>query len=111
MFLQLGCFIIRDETDIVLEGFMEAERVHGVRYTQFIGDGDSSVYPTLLTSVPGWGQAIKKLSVQIMHANAIEAHLRSLSRITSRIKAVEGSLKNEAEIGKWSSLCNPNEDL
>ena len=49
------------ETDIVLEGFMEAERVHGVRYTQFIGDGDSSVYPTLLTSVPGWGQAIKKL--------------------------------------------------
>ena len=49
------------ETDIVLEGFMEAERVHGVHYTKFIGDGDSSVYPTLLTSVPGWGQAIKKL--------------------------------------------------
>ena len=29
------------ETDIILEG---AERVHGVRYTKFIGDGDSSVY-------------------------------------------------------------------
>ena len=81
------------ETDIVLEGFMEAERVHGVRYTRFIGDGDSSVYPTLLTSVPGWGQAIKKLSVQITHANAIEAHLRSLSRITPHIKAVGASLK------------------
>ncbi len=49
------------ETDIVLEGFLEAERVHGVRYTQFIGDGDSSVYLTLLTSVPGWGHIIKKL--------------------------------------------------
>ena len=48
------------ETDIILEGFIEAEKVHGVRYTQFIGDGDSSVYPTLLTSVPIWGHAIKK---------------------------------------------------
>ncbi len=49
------------ETDIILEGFLEAEQVHGVRYTEFIGDGDRSVYPTLLTSVPGWGHAIKKL--------------------------------------------------
>jgi len=40
------------EPDIILEGFLEAEKVHGVRYTQFIEDGDSSVYPTLLTSVP-----------------------------------------------------------
>ena len=35
----------------------------------------------------------RNLSVQITHANAIEAHLRSLSRITPRIKAVGGSLK------------------
>ena len=49
------------ETDIILEGFLEAERVHGVRYIEFIGDGDSSVYPTLLQNVPGWGYAIKKL--------------------------------------------------
>ena len=49
------------ETDIILEGFIEAERVHGVRYTKFIGDGDSSVYPTLTQNVPGWGHLIKKL--------------------------------------------------
>ena len=49
------------ETDIILEGFLEAERVHGVRYIQFIGDGDSSVYSTLLQNVPGWGHSIKKL--------------------------------------------------
>ena len=36
------------ETDIILEGFLEAERVHGVRYTKFIGDGDSSVHSILL---------------------------------------------------------------
>ncbi len=31
------------ETDIILEGFCAAERIHGVRYMTFVGDGDSSV--------------------------------------------------------------------
>ena len=33
---------------------------HGIQYIEFIGDGDSSVYPTLIFSLP-WGFAIKKL--------------------------------------------------
>ncbi len=49
------------ETDIILEGFLQAERVHGVRYTTMIGDGDSSVYPSLIQNVPGWGHCIQKL--------------------------------------------------
>ena len=49
------------ESDIILEAFLEAEQVHGVCYTCFTGDGDSSVHTTLLQSVPGWGFAIKKL--------------------------------------------------
>lgn len=49
------------ETDIILEGFLEAERVHGVRYNKFVGDGDSSVHPTLIQNVPGWGYIISKL--------------------------------------------------
>ncbi len=49
------------ETDILVEGFLEAERVHGVRYIKFISDGDSSVYPNLIQNVPGWGYGIKKL--------------------------------------------------
>ena len=49
------------EADIILEGFLEAEKVHGVRYMNFVGDGDSSVYPTLVQNVPVLGQAIKKL--------------------------------------------------
>ena len=49
------------EPDIILEGFKQAERVHGVQYIRFIGDGDSSVYPTLIANVPGWGRDIKKL--------------------------------------------------
>ena len=49
------------ETSIIVEGFLQAEKVHGVRYVQFIGDGDSSVYPSLMQNVPGWGYTIKKL--------------------------------------------------
>ena len=44
----------------MLEGFQEAERVHGVRYTRFVGDGDSSVHTTLVQSAPVRGHAIKK---------------------------------------------------
>ena len=49
------------ETDIILEGFKAAESKYGLRYTRVTGDGDSSVYPTLIQNVPGWGYAIQKL--------------------------------------------------
>ena len=59
------------EADIIVEGFINAERVHSVRYTQFIGDGDSSVYPTefLDGDMPSGS-----LNVQIMLAKVIEVH-------------------------------------
>ena len=41
------------ETDIILKEFLEAEKVHRVRYIEFIVDGDSSVHPTLVQNVPG----------------------------------------------------------
>ena len=48
------------ETNVILEGFMESERIHRLRYTRLVEDGDSSVHATLLQCVPGWGHAIKK---------------------------------------------------
>ena len=42
-------------------GFKQAEQVHGVRYKMFVGDGHSSVYPTLIENMPGWGRYIEKL--------------------------------------------------
>ena len=45
------------QTDIILEGFRTCQQQHDVRYTSFIGDGDSSVYPTLIL----WGYAITKI--------------------------------------------------
>ncbi len=49
----------RMERDIAIqnnsfcEGFTNAEQMHGIRFTKFIGDGDSSVHPTLIQNVPG----------------------------------------------------------
>ena len=39
---------------------MKAEATHGIHYTKFVGDGDSSVYPTLLSEVPIWAMILKK---------------------------------------------------
>ena len=54
------------ETDIILEGFLKCETQHNLRYTSFIRDGDSSVYPTLISSIP-WGYAIKKIECIAQH--------------------------------------------
>ena len=76
------------ETDTILEGFLEAERVHGVRYTKFIGDGDSSVYPTLLQSVPGWGHTIEKLECA---NHACKCYRGALERLVQDNPSYKGS--------------------
>jgi len=43
------------ETDIILKGFKAAQTQHGVRYTNYVGDGDSSVYSALVANVPEMG--------------------------------------------------------
>ncbi len=48
------------EAAIFLEGFREAESTHGVRYLRVIGDGDSSVLPTLQAEGPEWCKRIVK---------------------------------------------------
>ena len=75
------------ETDIIVEGFLEAEKVHGVRYTRFIGDGDSSVYPTLLQSIPVWGHAIKKIECA---NHACKCYRGALERIAQENPSYKG---------------------
>ena len=43
------------ESDIIVEGFKLAEQQHGVRYTKFIGDGDSSALARLQQDIKVWG--------------------------------------------------------
>ena len=74
------------EMDIILEGFLEAERVHGVRYTRVVGDGDSSVYPTLVQNVPQWGHAIRKVECA---NHACKCYRGALERPAHHTKAAE----------------------
>ena len=48
------------EADIISEGFRLSESMHGVRYMHLTGDGDSSVYHNILTTVP-YGRDVKKV--------------------------------------------------
>ena len=48
---------------VILDGFTKAEATHGVRYTKCVKDGDSSVYPMLLSEVPLWGRDIKNVQM------------------------------------------------
>lgn len=66
------------ETDIILTGFKAAEKQHGVQYIKFIGDGDSSVYPSLVAGVPGWGYAITK---QECANHALKCYRTSLEQL------------------------------
>ena len=49
------------EADIILEGFRQSENMHGLRYLWLVGDGDSSVYHSVVTGVPSYGRDITKV--------------------------------------------------
>ena len=78
------------ETDILLEGFREAERTHGVRYMRIVGDGDSSVYPTLLLNVPIWGRDITKLECA---NHACKCYRGALERLVQDNSSYKGAGK------------------
>ncbi|CAG2204291.1 unnamed protein product [Mytilus edulis] len=48
------------ESDIIIEGFKQAESKHGLRYMRVIGDGDSSVFSNIREQVPVWGRYVTK---------------------------------------------------
>ena len=48
------------EANIIVEGFQLSEQMHGVRYLWLIGDGDSSVYHSVVTGVPSYGWCVQK---------------------------------------------------
>ncbi len=78
------------ESDILLKGFSQAESVHGVRYTRFVGDGDSLVHTTLLQGVPRWGYAIKKLECANHACKCYRSGLEKLIQKNSQYKGGGG---------------------
>ena len=79
------CFLNWDEsssaieTDIILKGFLQSEEQHGLRYFQFIGDGDSLVYPALVSGVP-YGNYIKKVGCA---NHAVKCYCTALENLRS----------------------------
>jgi len=49
------------EADIILDGFLQSETVHGLRYKWLMGDGDSSVYSAVQQEVITYGRRIDKV--------------------------------------------------
>ena len=78
------------ETDVVLEGFRMAESTHGVRYMRMVGDGDSSVYSTLLLNVPVWGRDIKKLECANHACKCYRGGLEKLVQENPKYKGAGG---------------------
>ena len=76
------------EADIILEGFWQSENMHGLRlrYLWLIGDGDSSVYHSVVTGVPSYGREIAKVecanNAVKCYRNRLEALCRPLYRCT-----------------------------
>ena len=66
------------EADIILEGYQECESKHGIRYTRFIGDGDSSTYKTLIERGPYWCKELQKLECSNHACKCLRTHLENL---------------------------------
>ena len=49
------------EADNITSGFQLSENMHGLRYMKLIGDGDSSVLFTILTTVQSYGREVEKI--------------------------------------------------
>ena len=61
------------ETDIILKGFLHSKEQHCFCYTEFMRDGNSSVFPALVSGVP-YGHYIKKWNVPTMLWSATTWH-------------------------------------
>ena len=66
------------EADIILEGFNEAERMHDLQYTKFIGDGDSFTYSTLVEKGPHWCCNLTKMECSNHACICVHSNLEAL---------------------------------
>ena len=69
------------EANIIVEGFQLSEQMHGVRYLWFIGDGDSSVYHSVVTGVPSYGRCVQKVECANHAVKCYRNRLEALCKI------------------------------
>jgi len=49
------------ESSIIIEGFMQSEKMYGIRYNKFIADGNSSMYKKILEARPYKNLTVEKV--------------------------------------------------
>ena len=100
------------ETDIIVEGFKKCEQQHGIRYTTFIGDGDSSVYSSLVEAVP-WGYSIKKVECANhslkCYRSALEKLVHDNPAYKGKGKLTEGMRKRLTKAARCAIISRSNE--
>ena len=75
------------ESDIIIEGFNRSEEMHGVRFMEFIGDGDSSVYKNVLSYV-SYGRDVRKVECANHVTKCYTSALYDISKQTKEAKQV-----------------------
>ena len=65
------------EADIIIEGFKNADN-YGLRYINFVGDGDSSVHARILQDVPIWGRFVQKVECANHATKCLRSSLEKL---------------------------------
>lgn len=79
---------------IILEGFRKAEQTHGVRYIRFVGDGDSSVFPTLRQNLPIWGPDTQKVECANHACKCYRSSIEKLAAENPSYKGKGGLTEN-----------------
>ena len=74
------------ESNILVEGFNQAERTHGVRYMRLVGDGDSSVLSCIYSGVPLWGRYVRKIECVNHVLKNYRARLEQIVKDNPRFK-------------------------
>ena len=67
------------EADIIAAGFKASESMHGLHYTEVIGNGDSSVLHTVQTTVP-YGRDVKKVECANHAVKCYRGRLEQLAK-------------------------------
>ena len=65
------------EPDIITEGFQRSEEMHQLRFTQLVGDGDSSVFYSVALNVT-YGRRVKKVECANHAVKCYRSHLEAL---------------------------------
>lgn len=67
------------ESEIIVQGFQQSEKMHGVQYRIFIGDGDSSVHLQVLSRVD-YGATIEKRECANHVVKCYTSHLYGIAK-------------------------------